>query len=396
MYKLYASVMDLSWPHSFECLTFLTPESSQDDSWRTLIQPFSGGMWAGVLLSLFIVGTVFYIISSLHAILLQRRIRSSHRILNWTEWRSKGLLRPCHSFDAKLFRDVHFRRYLSRLKSLPQRNVDLFDEYSNCLLYTYSMLMYVSLPRLPRIWSIRVLTGWYWLYCILLTVIYRASLTAILANPTARITIDTLEELSKSYVTSTAWVEENKQFFMESFDEVAQEVGEKMEIVDDIESVTDRITKGEYAYFDNEYFLRYLRMKGAQRREEQQIAEVVLHIMRECVIQMPVSLGLEKNSPLQPNVNKYLRRLSEGGLTAKWLKDAIAELAAEERTPEEAVMDLPKIWSSFVALGIGYFLGMCAIAGEWLHFEYVVRKHPLYDVYNKNLYYNFKRKFSSY
>ncbi|XP_054744500.1 ionotropic receptor 21a [Anastrepha obliqua] len=364
MFKLYASVMDLSWPHSFECLTFLTPESSQDDSWRTLIQPFSGSMWAGVLLSLFIVGTVFYVMSSLHAILLERRIRHARRIQNWREWHSKGLY--------------------------------LFDEYSNCLLFTYSMLMYVSLPRLPRTWSLRVLTGWYWLYCILLTVIYRASLTAILANPAARITIDTLEELSKSYVTSSAWVDENKKLFVEAFDEVAQEIGRKMEIVDNIETVTDHITKGEYAYFDNEYFLRYLRMKGAQRREEQQFTEVVLHIMRQCVIQMPVALGLEKNSPLQPNVNKYLRRLSEGGLIAKWLKDAIAELPAEERTPQEAVMDLPKIWSSFVALGIGYFLGILAIAGEWLHNEYVVRKHPLYDVYNKNLYYNFKRHFSNY
>lgn len=153
---------------------------------KSYLPRFSGSMWAGVLLSLFIVGTVFYMISCLHAILMHRRSRRTQRMLNWSEWRSKGLLRPSRSIDTKLFRDVQFRRYLGQIKSLPLKNTDLFDDYSNCLLFTYSMLMYVSLPRLPRTWSLRVLTGWYWLYCILLTVIYRASLTAILANPAER------------------------------------------------------------------------------------------------------------------------------------------------------------------------------------------------------------------
>lgn len=154
--------------------------------YEILLSLFSGSMWAGVLLSLFIVGTVFYIISCSHALLLHRRSCHTPRIFNWSEWRSKGLLRPSRSFDTQLFRDVQFRRYLGQLKSLKLKNTDLFDDYSNCLLLTYSMLMYVSLPRLPRTWSLRVLTGWYWLYCILLTVIYRASLTAILANPAER------------------------------------------------------------------------------------------------------------------------------------------------------------------------------------------------------------------
>lgn len=37
-------------------------------------------------------------------------------------------------------------------------------------------------------WSIRMLTGWYWIYCVLVVVAYRASLTAILANPAPRYT----------------------------------------------------------------------------------------------------------------------------------------------------------------------------------------------------------------
>lgn len=33
-------LMDLTVPYNTECLTFLTPESSTDNSWKTLILPF--------------------------------------------------------------------------------------------------------------------------------------------------------------------------------------------------------------------------------------------------------------------------------------------------------------------------------------------------------------------
>lgn len=33
-------LMDLTVPYNTECLTFLTPESSSDNSWKTLILPF--------------------------------------------------------------------------------------------------------------------------------------------------------------------------------------------------------------------------------------------------------------------------------------------------------------------------------------------------------------------
>lgn len=60
---------------------------------------------------------------------------------------------------------------------------DVFESFTNCIFLTYSMLLVVSLPRLPETWSVRVLTGWYYIYCILVVVAYRASMTAILANP---------------------------------------------------------------------------------------------------------------------------------------------------------------------------------------------------------------------
>lgn len=58
----------------------------------------------------------------------------------------------------------------------------LFTDAQNSVLYTYSMLLQVSLPLLPRAWSLRVFIGWWWIFSILITVTYRASMTATLAN----------------------------------------------------------------------------------------------------------------------------------------------------------------------------------------------------------------------
>lgn len=69
-----------------------------------------------------------------------------------------------------------------------------------------------------------------------------------------------------------------------------------------------RIIKGEFAVFENSYLLREIRYKHQTNPKE-----TSLHIMKECVVNMPVSLGLEKNSPLKPIVDRYIRRAIETG-----------------------------------------------------------------------------------
>lgn len=59
----------------------------------------------------------------------------------------------------------------------------IFEELENSILYTYGMLVSVSLPKVPSGWALRIMTGWWWFYCLLMVVSYRASLTAILAKP---------------------------------------------------------------------------------------------------------------------------------------------------------------------------------------------------------------------
>ncbi|KAH8379522.1 hypothetical protein KR009_005421 [Drosophila setifemur] len=379
LFQAYLQHVELSLPHNFDCLTFLTPESSTDNSWQTFILPFSGAMWAGVLLSLVIVGTVFYAISFLNAILLSGGSTGFFRFLR----RNRG-----DPMDPKIYRRVSFRIAISRYRPSKEsrRSRDIFDDYANYILLTYSMLLYVALPRMPNNWPLRVLTGWYWIYCILLVATYRASFTAILANPSARVTIDTLEDLLNSHIPPSTGVTENRQFFLDATDEVARMVGEKMEVVSQSDDLTAQIARGLCAYYDNEFYLRYLRVA-----DESGGVGSALHIMRDCVVFMPVVLAMEKNSALKRRIDKTIQHLAEGGLIAKWLKDAVQRLPAEAPAQQEALMNLHKFWSSFVALGIGYVISILALLAERWYFRYFVMKHPMYDVLNPSLYYNFKR-----
>lgn len=159
-------VLDLSIPYHTECLTFLTPEATSDNSWKTLLLPFSGSMWAGVLTSLFSVGFIFYGVSFIY-----RRLH--------------GPLMMGVS-DVSSVKSISDQGRKKVSKGTPSVAPDMFDHLSNCIIYTYSMLLYVSLPKFPLTWSLRILTGWYWIYCILIVVAYRASMTAILSNPFPR------------------------------------------------------------------------------------------------------------------------------------------------------------------------------------------------------------------
>lgn len=51
-----------------------------------------------------------------------------------------------------------------------------------------------------------------------------------------------------------------------------------------------------------------------------------LHIMSDCIISMPISIGLEKNSPLKPRIDEFIQRVVEAGLIHKWLDDVMDEV----------------------------------------------------------------------
>lgn len=266
------------------------------------------------------------------------------------------------------------------------------------------MLLVVSLPRFPQKWAVRILTGWYWIYCILIVVAYRASLTAILANPVPRLTIDTLSELASSPITLGAWGEQNRQFFVTSNDDMSHKIGEKLELINSADEAVSqtfelenlglevklinllssiqitRVSQGKFAYYENEYFLREMLYKHDQNAANKL---KYLHIMKECAISMPISIGLEKNSPLKPGFDRLLRQVIESGLINKWLSDSIQRFdASAEEPPQEALMDLKKLYGALFASLIGFGIALLALIGENLYWRFVTEKNPLYDKYD--------------
>lgn len=302
--------MDLTIPYYSECLTFITPESLSDNSWKTLILPFklvenltgkctlikchsisSDEMWGGVLASLLSVGFVFYGLGKFH---------------RYLQSRNRGKRKKFSRFWSKKNRKSETPKS-SQPKKQAINSKDIFDDFSNCIMYTYSMLLLVSLPRLPRGWSIRILTGWYWIYCLLVAVSYRASMTAILANPISRVTIDTLDELANSPIGCGAWGEQIHQFFITSLDEAGQKIGEKLQHIDDVSDGLGKVINGEFAYYESVHFLNQLLSTTTPENRN------LLHIMSECTIHMPISLGMQKNSPLKIRTDKFLRMIIETG-----------------------------------------------------------------------------------
>ncbi|XP_012538854.2 ionotropic receptor 21a [Monomorium pharaonis] len=360
---------DLSTPYNTECLTFLTPEALTDNSWKLLILPFRINAWIALLCTLLLGGGACHVFALFYQKYIGLRASSTH---------DKG-----DAYDST-------------------RSLYLFTDFQNSMLYTYGMLLQVSLPRLPNAWTVRIFIGWWWIYSILAAVIYRASMTATLSHPIAKVTIDTLAQLTRSSLAVGGWNEESKKFFLASSDPHSQEIGNKFELTENEEDAIERVAKGTFCYYENSYSLQHASSKQIFKKQNdwqnmsstESSIKYNLHVMEECVVHMPIALGLEKNSPLKPHVDLWVRRMVEIGLVQKWLSDVmewskINELQQKSQT-ETALVNLRKLYGALTALGIGYLLSFLALLGEILHWRYVVLKDPRYDKYHLDVFYKKK------
>lgn len=140
-----------------------------------------------------------------------------------------------------------------------------------------------------------------------------------------RVTIDIIAELAEKKVGIGVWGQFNKNFFLMAQDEASQTVGQRAENYTNALESAGKVSNGDYAFYENEHFLKEIRSKVKSSQKG-----LSLHVMRECAIQMPISIGLAKNTPLKENIDKYLRRMIESGLIEKWLSDITMNFESSE------------------------------------------------------------------
>lgn len=69
-----------------------------------------------------------------------------------------------------------------------------------------------------------------------------------------------MEALADSNVDCGGWGEQSKEFFMTSLDKIGQRVGQKFQEVYNVDEAIDRVSRGQFAYYDNIHFLRYIKV----------------------------------------------------------------------------------------------------------------------------------------
>lgn len=154
-------------------------------------------MWIAILITLFLGGFLFHALATYHRNLERRhfplitsrpKLKLSHlrpKLINfWTKSKLQTLENKLEIEENQIKNNtkliIHLQPHEPKVSG---EGLYLFEELGNSILYTYGMLTLVSLPKIPIGWALRIMTGWWWMYCLLVVVSYRASMTASLANP---------------------------------------------------------------------------------------------------------------------------------------------------------------------------------------------------------------------
>ncbi|XP_068218796.1 ionotropic receptor 21a-like isoform X2 [Palaemon carinicauda] len=307
----YLQVVDMTRAYDMEAGCFITPLPEDLPQWVALVYPFSREVWILTLLFLFLGTPMLYAVSRM----------------------ASYCLRDEFPWGTNLYQITFYGMGIFFGQGVPQE------------------------PRGDVTRSYFIM--WVW-YSVLITVVYRSSLTAFLTIPLEQPPINTLEQLASSKLP--AWGSTGitfKKLLQASPDPMVRSLADRYYPVSGTKEGIDLTAQRKYAMMENRQFLEYTIATNFTN----QYGEETLHVMEECFLPFQIGMALPKKAPYKPNFDNVITKIVEAGLVRKWLRDIIATsqrrgggIETEDR--DGSALTLNNLQGAWLLLGSGILISL--------------------------------------
>ncbi|XP_076049358.1 putative glutamate receptor [Oratosquilla oratoria] len=273
-----SKVVDFSVSYPGEPIVMILSAPRPLPQWTALMRPFEIETWLATLVSVSVVGLVLY--------LLQK---------GWSLVAGRPGLRL----------DVAFLQVWAIILEDPPTNQ-------------------------PTNASGQMIIGWWWVYCMLITIVYKSALTSHLTIPGKSPTIDTYEQLLAQ--EGWTWGTEPSygsgwEFFKTSTNPTIMAIFKGLEVAKFDEQMK-RVFAGHHAFFSWKYYVQY---NLAARYGDAFGNTPTYRAQEETVVHTGYSWGFRRGAPFRKRFDQLMLRLLQAGLIEYWLDELIITRARHER-----------------------------------------------------------------
>ncbi|XP_045586021.2 ionotropic receptor 21a-like [Procambarus clarkii] len=213
-------------------------------------------------------------------------------------------------------------------RSFGQRGLNL----STSLLYMWSIMLEEPFVHPPPNITGQMVVGIWWVFCLVITTMYRSSLVAYLSVPINSAPLDTIDQLL-AHPDATWGMEPGFglgwDWFKFNTNPKVQMVFRKLKILD-VEEQMKEVMEGNHAFFTWKYYTKTIIAANFTDR----YGNTPLHISREEFVQGSTAWGVRKGLPFLEPMDRILDHLVESGLVNYWFQELFryaTEKAREER-----------------------------------------------------------------
>ncbi|XP_066952407.1 glutamate receptor ionotropic, kainate 4-like [Macrobrachium rosenbergii] len=249
------------------------------------------------------------------------------------------------------------------------------------VLLTWAIILEDPPMRLPKNITAQMLIGWWWLYCMQVTIMYRSSLIAHLTVPGKSPELNSLDDLLEAnkrekwtwgfeptYGSGWEWLKLNEN-------PTVREIFKGIEVLE-LDEQLRRVLSGRHAFITWKYYIRSIIL--SQYTDGRGYTPI--HTAKEEFFNYGgYGWGFRKGAPFRGRIDIMKLRLIESGAIEFWMNELIESSAAKSRSkkkkkPEErssnderrsnTVLGMGHLQGVFYILIMGNFLGLLSFLFE--------------------------------